>query len=429
MGLFGRAKDLIKGLGTTSEAEVQFYNVVCPAGHRVRGQRTEGYQALRCPACGEGVFVLPASPLPDPGPRTVSAADRRVSSAVVRTRPVDEGPIELLDADEATVEVADAIPHPDAEIRWQEDSGQDAGAAEPDFEIDAPPGEVPDASPSAPAPSPRPRRKVRPPTGRPAAEPAVAVAKEPRGRRRSAWRPLRLFAGVALVVAATIAFRVWRVHRQGLPQVAELGREEGIPALKVGDFDKAYQLLAPAKQAVEALGGQVEGADRIRQAADEASLYVNLSPIGLEEMLDEAARTNPKTWADRFESQYQGRGVVFDSRIRSTPETEAGRFEIDFVVLPTEDAGSFRAGGARPDRSARIDFAGFELFKLASPKAGDRVVFGARLAAFEFDAATSGWVVRLEPDSGFFVQFHEALESLGWPSAADQPVPAIGGEE
>jgi len=425
LGLFGRAKDLIKGLGTTSEAEVQFYNVTCPAGHRVRGQRTEGYQALRCPACGEGVFVLPASPLPDPGPRTVSGADRRASSAVARSRPVDEGPIELLDADEATVEVADSIPHPDAEIRWQEESDQVASAVTPDLEIEVPPGEVADAIPSASPASPRPRRKVRPP----AAEPAVAVTKEPRGRRRSAWRPLRLFAGVALLVAATIAFRVWRVNRQGLPQVAELGREQGIPALKVGDFDKAYQLLAPAKQAVESLGGQVEGADRIRQAADEASLYVNLSPIGLEEMLDEAARTNPKTWANRFESQYQGRGVVFDSRIRSTPETEAGRYEVDFVVLPTEDAGSFRAGGARPDRSARIDFAGFELFDLASPKVGDHVVFGARLAAFEFDAATSGWVVRLEPESGFFVQFHEALESLGWPSAADQPIPAVGVDE
>ncbi|WP_165246063.1 hypothetical protein [Paludisphaera soli] len=428
---------MIKGLATTSEAEVQYFNVVCPLGHRVRGQRTEGYQALRCPACGEGVFVLPVSPLPDPGPRISTTTGRgRSTESYSPPRAIEEGPIELNDADEVTVEIADAIPHPDAEISWEDEAASpDRGVDPVDEEAASSPAR---ARPAAKAPRRRPSRVVEPAVLSEAAPAARArrdspsrpvVEIEPRGRRRSAWRPLRLFAVVSLLVVATVAYRAWRIHLQGLPQVAELGRVEGIPALEAGDFDKAYQLLAPAKQAVDTLGGEVEGADRIRQAADEASLYVNLSNAGLEELLDEAARTNPKSWASRFDDQHRGRGVVFDSRIKATPESPEKRYEIDYVVLPTADAGSFRAGGARPERSARIDFEGFQLFDLARPKVGDHVVFGARLAALEFDAAKNAWVVRLEPDSGLFVQFHEALESLGWPDAIEPaPAPEIGDE-
>jgi hypothetical protein len=250
---------------------------------------------------------------------------------------------------------------------------------------------------------------------------------EPRPRARSGWKPAWIFAVVALVVVATISLRIWRNVRQSYPQVAELGRDEGIPALEAGEFDRAHQILAPAKQAVDALGGQVEGADRIRQAADEAALYVNLASLGLEEMLDEAARaTTPKEWASRFNDRYKGRGVVFDTDIRATPADPVGRYEIDYVILPIEDVGSFRAEGARPERSARVDFRGFELFDLAKPKVGDHVVFGARLAALEYDAEARGWVVRLEPRSGLFVRFHEALDALGWPDPDSSTIPDPG---
>src|ERR1700722_7577278 len=61
-----RARKLFQALAPEPETPVQYFNVLCASGHRVRGERTEGYQALRCPACGEGVFVLPRSPLPEP---------------------------------------------------------------------------------------------------------------------------------------------------------------------------------------------------------------------------------------------------------------------------------------------------------------------------------------------------------------------------
>ncbi|MDG3002934.1 hypothetical protein [Paludisphaera mucosa] len=421
---------MIKGLATPPEADVQYYNVVCPLGHRVRGQRTEGYQALRCPACGEGVFVLPISPLPDPGPRVDVASGRRSVEPTGVARVVEEGPIELHDPGEATVEMADSIPHPDAEISWEDDVAPSRTTERP----------------AGPAPAPRRPAKGRPP-GRDAApvererettprgggrradvrQPVVAI--ETRSRRRSGWKPVWVFALVAMVVIGTVSLRVWRTRRQELPRVAELGRVEGIPALEAGDFDRAYQILAPAKQAVDSLGGEVEGADRIRQAADEAGLYVNLATAGLEELLDQAARSDPKKWATQFDDQYRGRGVLFDTRIKAAPDSAEKRYEIDYVVLPTEDAGSFRAGGARPERSARVDFQDFELFELAQPKVGDHVVFGARLAAVEFDSGSNAWVVRLEPKSGLFVQFHKALQALGWPEADESAAPVEAGGE
>lgn len=423
MGFFGRAKSLIKGLATPPEAAVQYYNVVCPLGHRVRGQRTEGYQALRCPACGEGVFVLPASPLPDPGPRVASAASRRASEAFVAPRAVEEGPVELAEAVEATVDVADRARVPDVEISWEDEADEPApaGPAPPKPEPRRPARTQPGREASVPAASRPEGRRTRP------QRPVVEV--EGRPRKRAGRNPLWVFGLVALVVAGTVGLRIWRNVRQGYPQVAELGRVEGIPALEAGDFDRAHQLLAPAKQAVDALGGQVEDADRIRQAADEAALYVNLAGQGLEDMLDEAARAStPKEWAGRFNDRYKGRGVLFDTKIQATPADPAGRYKVEYVVLPTEDAGSFRAGGARPERSAEVDLRGFELFDLAGPKAGDHVVFGARLAALEYDSEARGWVVRLEPKSGLFVQFHKALDALGWPEPDQSVAPEPGAE-
>ena len=119
LDLLGRARSLFKGRGTTSVAKVQYYSVVCPLGHRLRGQRTGGYQALRCPSCGEGIFVLPASPLPEPVPPERSA---RVRTAIVARPDVDEGPIELKDPAQVTLDIGErddvAL---EAEIIWDDD--------------------------------------------------------------------------------------------------------------------------------------------------------------------------------------------------------------------------------------------------------------------------------------------------------------------
>ena len=127
MDFLGRARGFFKGLGTPSEAKVQYFNVICPLGHRVRGQRTLGYQALRCPACGEGVFVLPVSPLPDPAPPT----QPRRSRTAVTERAVIEGPVELKDPTQATVDFGEEDEGLDqVDIVWDDEPAvADSGAA------------------------------------------------------------------------------------------------------------------------------------------------------------------------------------------------------------------------------------------------------------------------------------------------------------
>lgn len=433
MGLFGRAKNLIKGLGSLEEPKVQYYNVLCPLGHRVRGQRTEGYQALRCPACGEGVFVLPLSPLPEPiAPARSNASPRRErerARAATASMAVEEGPVELRDPGEATVEMAEDNRRADVEIIWDDEAG-DAAAPTETSAAPASPARDKASKPRGRAdatrtPRAEPRNAGRKPDRRATAEGEGPEFAAPR-RRRPLNRPVVVFLVVGLLVVGTIALRTWRDRRQQYPLLAEIGRVEGIPALERGDFDKAYQLLAPAKTAVDALGGAVEGADEIRIAADEAAVFINLLPESLEELLDQAARTNPQTWASRFDDQYKGRGVILDSRIRSTPSSTENRYELDYLVMPLGEAANFRGAGARPERTARIALDDFVLVQLAEPKVGDHVLFGARLASFEFDADSGSWLIRLQPKSGVFIQHHKALETLGWPETSEIP-PDPGG--
>ncbi len=347
---------MFKGLGTPPEAKVQYYSVVCPLGHRVRGQRTEGYQALRCPACGEGVFVLPASPLPEPVPPPRSA---RARTAIAGVAMVDEGPVELKDPPQATVEIEDPDDRSaEAEIIWDDEPV--GGSAKPaSAEVEPPPTRPPRkpaATPTGRSPAPAhpdrssglsPAKVPRLPrhgagrahasgtTGSPdgLGFTAAGAAAWKRGgvplrsarpgcgprAGRSVPRPWLILAGVVLLMLGTVALRNWRSRRQDFPQLAYVGRTEGIPALDEGKFDKANQLLSAAREAVDSLGGAVEDADKIRHAADEAAMFVNLLSDPLESLLDEASRTSPQAWASRFDTLYKGRSVIIDATITATP--------------------------------------------------------------------------------------------------------------
>ena len=48
-------------------------------------------------------------------------------------------------------------------------------------------------------------------------------------------------------------------------------------------------------------------------------------------------------------------------------------------------------------------------------KKGDHVIFGARLASFQYDADNEEWVIGLEPKSGVSITSTKALETVGWP--------------
>jgi hypothetical protein len=242
----------------------------------------------------------------------------------------------------------------------------------------------------------------------------VLEAKPRRGKRRI---HLWLLVVVPLLVILTIAWRYHRNRMQEYPLIAKRGFDEGIPALDEGNFDKAYQLLSAARAAVNALGGAVENAAEIRIAADEAAIFIDLLSQTPEDLLAEAGRTDPLTWATKFATLYKGRTIFVDTWITAEPEPNgSGAYALLYRILPPGEASNFRAPeGARPDRVGVIDLTGFQLFEPGKHHSGDRVIFGAHLAAFEYDGNQGTWVIRLEPKSGVFITHAKALEAIGYP--------------
>jgi hypothetical protein len=250
-------------------------------------------------------------------------------------------------------------------------------------------------------------------------KPAAAVTgpiPEPRKRRGDRL----IFWTVPVLVAATVGFRYWREKRQEYPVIAEKGRIEGIPALDEGKFDKAYQLLSAAKSAVDSLGGDVEGAEEIQNAADEAAIFINLSTKTLEEMLEEAGHTDPDDWATRFDNLYKNRSIIIDSWIATAPEPGKGAFDMEYRVFPSGGASQFSDSRnvVTPERMGFIDLTDFQLLELRRPRIDDRVTFGARLASFQYDSTREVWIIRLDAQSGVWIRHRKALEVLGWPRAA-----------
>jgi DNA-directed RNA polymerase subunit RPC12/RpoP len=439
----GRAKKFFNVLATEPETKAEYFNVRCASGHRVRGERTEGYQALRCPACGEGVFVLPRSPLPLPTPPKRSESPRRGRSG---ERPVDEGPVELSDPASVSVDLGgdergaadadiiwdDALPEPVAPKKVVRSSGESV-----DLGIAGPPAAAAGASPKARATpaggrsrgrGERERKRSRGAgqqelrnTSRDAPQPAVAAGPgqservheiKPTSKKRLLHRLLVVL--VPVLVIATVGWRYRQYVRQGYPLIAEKGRTDGIAALEAGEFDKANQLLSAARSAVDALGGAVQDADEIRQAADEAAIFVNLISDDLGTLLDELGRMRPSARESRFETLYKGRSILLDTIITAVPEgTASSKYELAFRILPPGES-SNREG--RPDRMGVFDLTGFQLFELSGPKVGNRVIFGAKLESLEYDADLDLWVVRFMPKSGVYITHAKALDSLGWHS-------------
>ena len=126
---------------------------------------------------------------------------------------------------------------------------------------------------------------------------------------------------VPIVVLATAAWRYREHLRQGYPLIVEKGKLEGIPALEAGEFDKAHHLLSEARSAVDALGGAIQDADDIRQAAQEAAIYVYLLPEDLGKLLSECVGRS-RTSGTRSSRAFTK--AVLSSSAASSPRSPTG---------------------------------------------------------------------------------------------------------
>ena len=402
---------MMQGWAAVPPTRAQSYSVSCAEGHRLQGQRTEGYQALRCPTCGEGIFVLPRSPLPEP-PAPASTPRSRVAAAV-EAFPEDE-PFVLSDPP-ASVGAATESDEPEAEIDWVDEIPTEPEAPEQPRPTPAAPARRKPAG-SAPKPGrPTAAQAPRPPASQRQAdrpkvpEPAILVVERPTFREwASSRRNALLIAAVLILIVGTVTIRWRRQRLEELPQIAEIGRTEGLKKLDAGEFHAAKKLLADAADAVEGLGGRYEGAESIRQGALEAAIFADLAPKGIDEILEEAATSDPKEWPSRFAALYKGRSVILDPPITEVPDP--ARPDSSYQV----NCPIYFGRGPRPDGKGRIDLAGFRLFELAQPKVEEQKPFGARYASVELDLTSNEWVVTFAPDSGVFITHPKALEAIDW---------------
>jgi hypothetical protein len=398
---------MMQGWSASAPSRPQSFSVSCAQGHRLHGQRTEGYQALRCPTCGEGIFVLPRSPLPEP---PVPASSRaRVAVEVEPDAFPEEDPLVLTDPLPSTAPLAEED-EPEAEIDWVDE--------EP-----ARPEPKPSVGPSKPAIQPA-RKPARPSSPSPARsnspEPVIMVADYPTlGEWASRHRNVLLFVGLVLLIVGTVAIRRHRQRLEDLPKVAELGLTEGIRKLDAGEFDTAKKLLADAADAVNGLGGRFEGADTIRQGALEAALFADLAPDRIDEILEKAALSESKDWPSTFAAHYKGRSIILDPPVSEAPDPSrpGSRYQINFPI--------YFGRGPKPGGKGRVDLTGFRLFELSQPKVDEQKPFGARFASIELDPSSNEWVVTFEPDSGAYITHPKALEAIGWaePDPSEEPGP------
>src|SRR5262249_31580241 len=162
--------------------------------------------------CGEGLFVLPRSPLPEPAAPTASApAAAPLAHREGPASPWADEPHPLTDPVVGEAAGEDV----DGEVEWVDDvpaaappsgaSPEDHAEAEIAAKAEAPPPPRPRAArPAAPKPGKAGEKaRAKPQSRKPEPEPEPARPKVTLGERLRRNQALLIFAGVALVVAAT----------------------------------------------------------------------------------------------------------------------------------------------------------------------------------------------------------------------------------
>ena len=425
MGLFDRGrKHASASVPAGQPAEDLWFEARCPAGHELTGRRQEEFQAVRCPECGEGIFVLPTSWLPVPP--AASPADLvplgRIRDVAVADEPEPDEPETDAEPEQSPARPPIALkpaqverkstdmPVDDPAARYQvAPSGRVAQAdfekiVSRDAQRKAEP--VQGTAPAATAPQPKPAQPEPVADDEDLFSDDDFLPREPFYKRvgRGVWIGL----GVALVIGLTVFFQLRQAHRERLPRVANLGRTEGIAKLEAGQFDEAKQILGDAAAAYDEMRDNSDEARAIRQAAREAAIFADLASRPLEEILDKVAADGAAI--KEFQDLDKGRSVIIESRITKTPE-QGGFYDVDYrVAVGTGPA------PARP--LGQLDLKGLKLLADLKPKVGETLFMGVRLADLKLQDGT--WWVRLEPGSGVSMNNWKALAAFGWP-VTDRP--------
>ncbi len=326
------------------------YEVGCDCGGRVIGERTTAAQRPPCPSCGCRVFVLPVNVYP-----------RSVKPAAPVT-PVREQPIKT------------------------SKKGRESSA--------------PEAS-SKPQHAAKDRAKLA------EAAPLVTATGIALDARMKFFTPLRL---IVLAMLAVCGLTGWGlIHRQKIETAKAIvakATEEGMRAIREGDFVGAARDLERARAAVDLLKRTDAEALSVRQLCREAIAARGLASDSLLELIHKSlADIRPGVIeAQRFDGLYRDSWVLFDATLLVSGDAK----QPSLVDL----------GIAHHGRPVRIETNSNLIRRAAQQASTDsppRVIFAAKLARLvpAHDAQTEA-VLRLDGDTLFLWGTFETYEALGY---------------
>ena len=275
--------------GGRPPAAPQLFEVRCPCGGRVEGERTETHQLRRCPGCRRDLLVLPVSVYPEP-----------------KRPPVAKRPAE-----------------PERDL-------SEASPGEPLHAAAVPAPAAPKPATSRAVRSPRASRKEQ------VAEATAAARQTVVALRRKVFTPLKLaLLGIVVLVGAT---GWYLVHRQRIA-TAESRLKETLriaeESLQDRVWGRAEEFHRESTKLMDFLGREDSQARRTRQLAREIGVIVNLLPKNLADLVDEASGdewgAGELTWDQVFRASYRDSWLVIDATVEAADEP--GKVRIPAAVL------------------------------------------------------------------------------------------------
>lgn len=361
-GLFDRAKSLL--VGKRLDKPAVDFSLRCLCGEYIVGQRRDEHQSLICPSCGQAVFVLARSPLPE------LALPIAAAHAPAVARPVGK----RIDKGVAVHPPVAASVNGDATIAMQVEDVDDyvkrpKHRAQRPMEAGHAPAEIVS------------RRSM--------GESLASAARALVPPRRWFSTPRLVLAGSALLVFATV---VWQVNARKLNALREelvpAGRR-GLQAMFEGKIEEAHERLGFAVQALDRLKEDFPDAGKFRQAFREVDIVANLNPLPFEELGREQRD------AESFDRQIHGRTILIDAEV----EKVDGGWRIATI-------------GFVGDRPVVVDRAGLRLFETLGINARTRLIFGARISDAHLDE-DDRFALRLDRESGVLLTDARLFADLG----------------
>lgn len=245
----------------------------------------------------------------------------------------------------------------------------------------------------------------------------------PRAETAAASRPRRwwrwpLLAGIGCFLLLLIGFALLRPYlvRKGDGQEKPFDPKEKIALgrrqLGQGKFKLAHKTLDEVvkhPRTPDALSpADVRELNQLHRQAD---LLARCLVVELYEVAALALRTrDPEEWALRFDGDFKGRSVVFDSPVGRNKQ---GRPALLNWQVEAPD-----------DERVRVAIEELELLRDLPLDDRPRLIFGARLAACEREPG-GDLVIRLRPDSGVLLTDLDATRAIWLGTAPDKELEQI----